>query len=92
MLRFLKWLFLKPKPVLPKAPSTGAKGIDDVAAGQERLAEGLPSGIGPKTAERLFQAGFRTAEEVRSAPDEALLAIPGIGQATVAKLKDRASP
>lgn len=97
ILKFLRWLFLKPRPmrreqprrVQPEAPSARAEGIDSGVADQERLAKALPSGIGPKIAGRLFEAGFRTADAVRSAPDEALLAIPGIGQATVDKLKGR---
>jgi hypothetical protein len=97
ILRFLKWLFLKPRPVRrepPRAvrrdpPPAKPEATDSGTVGPERLAEDLPGGIGPKIAERLFEAGFRTADEVRSAPDEALLAIPGIGQATVDKLKGR---
>lgn len=98
ILRFLKWLFLKPapparreqpRPVRREAPSARAEATDSGVADDERLAEELPGGIGPKIAERLIEAGFRTADEVRSAPDEALLAIPGIGQATVDRLKGR---
>lgn len=97
ILRFLKWLFLKPsppvrreqpRPIRPEAPSK-AEDNDNGVTDEERLAEELPSGVGPKIAERLIEAGFRTADEVRSAPDEALLAIAGIGQATVDKLKGR---
>lgn len=38
-------------------------------------------------AEKLYQAGFRTVEEVQAASDGELLAIPGLGKGLLAKIK-----
>jgi hypothetical protein len=43
--------------------------------------------VGWKTAERLYEAGLRTAEEVLAAPDAKLLAISGIGPKTVERIR-----
>ena len=43
-------------------------------------------GVGGKTARSLYQAGFRSVQEVLTASREALLAVPGIGRGTVDKI------
>ena len=45
------------------------------------------AGINVRIAHALYAAGFRTAEQVRMADDQALLAAPGIGPATLRKLR-----
>ncbi|MBI5042104.1 MAG: hypothetical protein HZB57_13160 [Gammaproteobacteria bacterium] len=47
------------------------------------------AGINLRIAQALYAAGFRTAEQVRIAADAALLATPGIGPATVRKLRSQ---
>lgn len=47
----------------------------------------LPKGVGPSKAEKLYQAGFRTVEEVQAASDGELLAIPGLGRGLLAKVR-----
>lgn len=44
-------------------------------------------GVGPKAAERLYRAGFRTAEEIQAASDEDLLTVEGLGKGLLAKLR-----
>jgi len=48
--------------------------------------ESLP-GVGSSMAQKLYQAGFRTVEEVQAASDGELLAIPGLGKGLLAKIK-----
>ncbi|MFB6166154.1 MAG: helix-hairpin-helix domain-containing protein [Haloarculaceae archaeon] len=48
-------------------------------------------GIGPETAATLRARGFVTHADVRSADDEALLAVSGIGPANVAAIRDAVS-
>jgi hypothetical protein len=45
------------------------------------------AGINVRIAYALYAAGFRTAEQVRAAEDSALLVAPGIGPATLRKLR-----
>jgi hypothetical protein len=47
----------------------------------------LLPGVGPTTAKRFFDAGFRTRKEIVNASVERLTAVPGIGQATAEKIK-----
>ena len=44
-------------------------------------------GIGAKSAEAFYKAGFKTPKSITSAKDEDLLAIPGVGINLVKKLK-----
>ncbi len=44
-------------------------------------------GIGEKNAKLFLAAGFKSPEEILSASDEDLLAIPGVGQVFVRKLR-----
>jgi hypothetical protein len=48
--------------------------------------ESIP-GVGSSMAQKLYQAGFRTVEEVQAASDGELLAIPGLGKGLLAKIK-----
>lgn len=48
--------------------------------------ESLP-GVGAVMAQKLYQAGFRTVEEVQAASDGELLAIPGLGKGLLAKVR-----
>ena len=44
-------------------------------------------GVGAKSAEAFYKAGFKTPKSITSAKDEELLAIPGVGVNLVKKLK-----
>lgn len=48
--------------------------------------ESIP-GVGTSIAQKLYQAGFRTVEEVQAASDGELMAIPGLGKGLLAKIK-----
>jgi predicted flap endonuclease-1-like 5' DNA nuclease len=52
--------------------------------------EGI-EGIGEELAETLREAGFHTADELQAASDEQLLAIEGIGEATVKRIREQIS-
>ncbi|OIO39434.1 MAG: transcription termination factor NusA [Candidatus Omnitrophica bacterium CG1_02_49_16] len=60
---------------LPEAPSQGVESID---------------GVGPKTAEALVAAGFKTLDDLKNASDETLLAIKGIGKKALEKIRSTA--
>ncbi len=45
-------------------------------------------GVGAKSAKALYEAGFKTPEEIISAKEEVLLAIPGVGLNLIKKLKN----
>ena len=49
--------------------------------------ESLP-GVGTAIAQKLYQAGFRTVEEVQSASDKELLSVDGIGKGLLKKIRD----
>ena len=44
-------------------------------------------GVGAKSAEAFYKAGFKTTKSITSAKDEDLLAVPGVGINLVKKLK-----
>ena len=44
-------------------------------------------GVGAKSAEAFYNAGFKTPKSIISAKDEVLLAVPGVGINLVKKLK-----
>ena len=44
-------------------------------------------GIGTKNSTNFYQAGFLTPESIRSASDEELLNIPGVGMSFIKKLR-----
>ena len=45
-------------------------------------------GVGAKSAEAFYKAGFKTPKSISSAKDEDLLAVPGVGINLVKKLKN----
>ena len=45
-------------------------------------------GVGAKSAEAFYKAGFKTPKSITSAKDEDLLAVPGVGINLVKKLKN----
>ena len=45
-------------------------------------------GVGAKSAEAFYKAGFKTPKSIASAKDEDLLAVPGVGINLVKKLKN----
>ena len=55
----------------------------------KKLIEALKAipGIGAKSAEAFYKAGFKTPKSIASAKDEDLLAVPGVGINLVKKLK-----
>tara|TARA_B100000963_G_scaffold191389_1_gene166464 strand:- start:184 stop:501 length:318 start_codon:yes stop_codon:yes gene_type:complete len=46
-------------------------------------------GIGAKSAKAFYDAGFKTTNQIVSAKDEELLAVPGVGINLVKKLRDQ---
>ena len=56
----------------------------------KKLIEALKAipGVGAKSAEAFYKAGFKTPEAIKSAKDEDLLAVPGVGINLVKKLKN----
>ena len=45
-------------------------------------------GVGAKSAEAFYKAGFKTPKSIKSAKDKDLLAVPGVGINLVKKLKN----
>ena len=45
-------------------------------------------GVGAKSAKALYEAGFKTPDEIISAKEDVLLAIPGVGLNLIKKLKN----
>ena len=45
-------------------------------------------GVGAKSAEAFYKAGFKTPKSIASAKDEDLLTVPGVGISLVKKLKN----
>ena len=56
----------------------------------KKIIEALKSipGVGAKSAEAFYKAGFKTPKSIISAKEEDLLAIPGVGVNLVKKLKN----
>ena len=57
---------------------------------QKKLIEALKAipGVGAKSAEAFYKAGFKTPQLIATAKDEELLAVPGVGVSLVKKLKN----
>ena len=56
----------------------------------KKLIEALKDipGVGAKSAEAFYKAGFKTPKSIKSAKDEDLLAVPGVGINLVKKLRN----
>ena len=56
----------------------------------KKLIEALKAipGVGAKSAEAFYKAGFKTPKSISAAKDEDLLAVPGVGISLVKKLKN----
>ena len=72
------------KPKAAKASKSKTKKDDP-----KKLIESLKAipGVGAKSAEAFYKAGFKTPKSITSAKDEDLLAVPGVGINLVKKLK-----
>ena len=46
-------------------------------------------GVGAKSAKALYEAGFKTTNDIISAKEEVLLAVPGVGMNLVKKIKEQ---
>ena len=69
----------------PKASKSKTKKEDP-----KKLIDALKAipGVGAKSAEAFYKAGFKTPKSISSAKDEDLLAVPGVGISLVKKLKN----
>ena len=75
----------KKKSVKSSKPSKSKQKKED----SKKLIEALKAipGVGAKSAEAFYKAGFKTPKSISSAKDEDLLAVPGVGINLVKKLK-----
>tara|TARA_Y100000991_G_C21728148_1_gene245128 strand:+ start:28 stop:360 length:333 start_codon:yes stop_codon:yes gene_type:complete len=75
----------KKKTVKPSKSSKSKTKKED----SKKLLEALKAipGVGAKSAEAFYKAGFKTPKSIVSAKDEDLLAVPGVGINLVKKLK-----
>ena len=57
---------------------------------QKKLIEALKAipGVGAKSADAFYKAGFKTPKSITSAKEEDLLAVPGVGMNLVKKIKN----
>ena len=77
---------LKKKKTVKSSKSSKSKTKKDDS---KKLLEALKAipGVGAKSAEAFYKAGFKTPKSIVSAKDEDLLAVPGVGINLVKKLK-----
>ena len=75
----------KKKSVKSNNPSKSKTKKDD----SKKIIEAFKAipGVGAKSAEAFYKAGFKTTKSITSAKDEDLLAVPGVGINLVKKLK-----
>ena len=87
----------KPKKVLKTTKSTkttkSSKATKPVKGKKQEvklLIESFTSipGVGAKSAKAFYEAGFKSTEDILSAKEEDLLAVPGVGINLVKKLKN----
>ena len=73
-----------------KVPKSKASKSKPKKEDPKKLIEALKSipGVGAKSAEAFYKAGFKTPKSIKSAKDEDLLAVPGVGINLVKKLKN----
>ena len=76
---------IKKKPVKSSKTSKSKPKKDDPKKIIETF-KAIP-GVGAKSAEAFYKAGFKTPKSIISAKDEDLLAVPGVGINLVKKLK-----
>ncbi len=76
----------KKKPVKSSKTSKSKTKKDD----SKKIIEALKAmpGVGAKSAEAFYKAGFKTPKSITSAKDDELLAVPGVGINLVKKLKN----
>ena len=76
----------KKKPVKSSKTSKSKTKKED----SKKLIEALKAipGVGAKSAEAFYKAGFKTPKSIKSAKDEDLLAVPGVGINLVKKIKN----
>ena len=74
----------KPKTSKPKTSKPKKQGSKQIVESFKSL-----PGIGAKSAKAFYDAGFKTTNQIISATEEELLAIPGVGINLVKKLKDK---
>ena len=76
----------KKKSVKSSKASKSKKKKDD----SKKIIESFKAipGVGAKSAEAFYKAGFKTPKSITSAKDEVLLAVPGVGINLVKKLKN----
>ena len=76
----------KKKPVKSSKTSKSKTKKDD----SKKIIEAFKAipGVGAKSAEAFYKAGFKTQKSITSAKDEDLLAVPGVGVNLVKKLKN----
>ena len=81
-------------PKSSKTPKTKTKKITKAKTKSKKVEsktaiENLTSipGVGQKSAEALYQAGFKTTKSIISASEKDLLAVPGVGINLVKKIK-----
>ena len=77
----------KKKPVKSAKTSKSKTKKDD----SKKIIESFKAipGVGAKSAEAFYKAGFKTPKSITSAKDEDLLAVPGVGINLVKKLKNK---
>ena len=87
----------KPKKVLKTKKSTkttkatkATKPVKGKKKEVKLLIESFTSipGVGAKSAQAFYEAGFKSTKDILSAKEEELLAVPGVGINLVKKLKD----
>ena len=81
-----------PKPKAKKKLTKSSKTSKTKAKKDDpkKLIEALKAipGVGAKSAEAFYKAGFKTPKSIATAKDEDLLAVPGVGINLVKKLKN----
>ncbi len=66
-------------------------GGEETAEAEAQTLESI-EGIGPKTAEALTLAGYKTLDDLKNATDEQLLAVKGIGKKALEKIRTASHP
>ena len=80
---------VKKKKTVKSSKSKAPKSKKEEAKQICKAFTSLP-GVGAKSAQALYDAGFKTKKQVIAADDKTLLAIPGVGINLVKKLREEA--